>query len=384
MKVLLIGEYSRFHNSLKEGLIALGHEVTLVGSGDLFKNYPVDIDISPTWNTTNGLTTFIRKAIYRLTKIDLALTETGYRFWKQRHKMQGYDVVQLINSWSIQTTIAKEKKCISYLEQHNKILFLSACGTDTAWVESLFTDHLPYNLLTPYIKDKELAKDYASVLKYLQPGHQSLYAFVTEKVKAIIPTDMDYFLGLKHQDKVTDLIPTPINLGKLEIPKISTEEPLIVFHGINRMNYLKKGNDVFEKAIQLLEATYAHRVKIITVESLPYADYIKAYDQAHVLLDQVYSHDQGYNALEAMAKGKIVGTGAGPHFMSHYGLTAAVAIDTSPDPELIVAQLEQLILHPEKRIQMAKAAQAFVKAHHDHIDVAKKYVSIWSTFLAKN
>ena len=109
MKVLLIGEYSRFHNSLKEGLIALGHEVTLVGSGDLFKNYPVDIDISPKWNTANRLSTKIRRAIFKVTNIDLALIETGYRFWKQRNRMQGYDVVQLINSWSIRTTVCQRK-----------------------------------------------------------------------------------------------------------------------------------------------------------------------------------------------------------------------------------------------------------------------------------
>ena len=45
MRILLIGEYSRLHNSLKEGLLHLGHDVTLVGDGDDFKNYPVDYSI---------------------------------------------------------------------------------------------------------------------------------------------------------------------------------------------------------------------------------------------------------------------------------------------------------------------------------------------------
>jgi hypothetical protein len=42
MKILLVGEYSRLHNSLKEGLAALGHTATIVGTGDDFKKYPVD------------------------------------------------------------------------------------------------------------------------------------------------------------------------------------------------------------------------------------------------------------------------------------------------------------------------------------------------------
>ena len=45
MKILLLGEYSRLHNSLKEGLVALGHEVIIVGCGDKFKKLPVDYSI---------------------------------------------------------------------------------------------------------------------------------------------------------------------------------------------------------------------------------------------------------------------------------------------------------------------------------------------------
>ena len=48
MRILLIGEYSGLHNSLKEGLEKNGHEVTLIGSGDGFKKYPMDINIEST------------------------------------------------------------------------------------------------------------------------------------------------------------------------------------------------------------------------------------------------------------------------------------------------------------------------------------------------
>lgn len=42
MKILLIGEYSRLHNSLKEGLQHLGHDVTLISTGDGMKQFPSD------------------------------------------------------------------------------------------------------------------------------------------------------------------------------------------------------------------------------------------------------------------------------------------------------------------------------------------------------
>ena len=50
MKILLIGEYSRLHNSLKEGLQKLGHEVTILGFKDGFKDYPVDFPLVKKWD----------------------------------------------------------------------------------------------------------------------------------------------------------------------------------------------------------------------------------------------------------------------------------------------------------------------------------------------
>jgi len=377
MKVLLIGEYSRFHNSLKEGLQALGHEVTLVGGGDDFKNYPVDIDISPSWSNKNWLTTKLRRAFFRLTKVDIALIETGWRFWKQRSKLQGHDVVQLINSWSIRTTFEKEKQCIDFLSKNNKAVFLSACGTDTDWVKSLLSDDLPYNLLTPYITKKAPATSYKEILKYLTEEHVDLYAFAKAHSKSIIPTDMDYYLGLSGKEKVNELLPTPINLEKLEFQQPSLEGKVVIFHGINRMSYLKKGNDVFEKALAIIRKKQGDIIEIITVESLPYTAYIKAYDKAHILLDQVYSHDQGYNALEAMAKGKVVFTGAGKHFMEHYNLSETVAIDATPNPVQIANELEQLILDKTRLLQIGKNAHAFVNKHHQHVHIAERYIDIW-------
>ena len=82
MKILLIGEYSRLHNSLKKGLKELGNDVTLIGTGDLFKNYPVDISIKPTIFSYKKIPLLLRKIFLRLTKRDLAEWEIGYKFKK--------------------------------------------------------------------------------------------------------------------------------------------------------------------------------------------------------------------------------------------------------------------------------------------------------------
>ena len=43
MKILLLGEYSNLHNSLKQALLKKGYEVLLVGNGDGFKKYETDV-----------------------------------------------------------------------------------------------------------------------------------------------------------------------------------------------------------------------------------------------------------------------------------------------------------------------------------------------------
>ena len=45
MKILLVGEFSRLHNSLKEGLQKLNHEVFLYGFNDGFKDFPIDLKL---------------------------------------------------------------------------------------------------------------------------------------------------------------------------------------------------------------------------------------------------------------------------------------------------------------------------------------------------
>ena len=245
----------------------------------------------------------------------------------------------------------------------------------------LHDKQLPYHILTPFEKDASLKAYYQPALKYVTPQHKELYTFIEQKVKAVIPTDMDYHIGLQNNSKATALIPTPIHIDKLEYKMTPIQDKIVIFHGINRSNYLKKGNDIFEKALEIIQKKYTSKIEIITVESLPYAEYIKAYDKAHILLDQVYSHDQGYNALEAMAKGKVVFTGAGTHFKEHYHLDHQVAIDATPDPHQIANELEQLIEHPERVQEIAKNARAFVEKHHDHLKVAQKYLDIWNAHL---
>ena len=78
MNILLLGEYSRLHNSLKEGLVSLGHNVILAAGKDRFKNFPNDICFEPKL-TQIKVIYYIHKLLVKLRIINIQKLETALR-----------------------------------------------------------------------------------------------------------------------------------------------------------------------------------------------------------------------------------------------------------------------------------------------------------------
>jgi glycosyltransferase involved in cell wall biosynthesis len=97
------------------------------------------------------------------------------------------------------------------------------------------------------------------------------------------------------------------------------------------------------------------------------------------VLDQIYAYDQGYNALEAMAKGKVVFTGAETEFMQYYNLTDRVCVNAKPDVDYLVKELSFLIENPTQIIAISKRARVFIEKEHDYVKIAQKYLEIWTS-----
>jgi glycosyltransferase involved in cell wall biosynthesis len=375
MKILLIGEYSRLHNSLKEGLTALGHEVVLLSTGDYFKDYPSDIKLKRIYDS--GLGKKLKVGLYKLFGIDITANSLRRQFFSHRSKLTGYDVVQLINESPLGATPAIEKEIITFLKEHNKKLFLLSCGTDFLSVSYALSDALPYSILQGLKDGSESSAKFKFILKYITAPYKDLHEFVFANVNGVIASDMDYYLPLKDHPKFLGLIPNPVNIDKLPPVSISVEPPLTIFMGINRANAHTKGIVYFEEALKLVSEKYADSIKIEVVENVPYAEYIKKYDNAHIVLDQVLGQDQGYNALEAMAKGKVVFTGAEKVFTDYYKLDTEVAINALPDAQRIAHQLERFITDPSLVATVGTNAREFVQKEHHFIRVAQTYLDTW-------
>jgi glycosyltransferase involved in cell wall biosynthesis len=379
MKILLLGEYSRLHNSLKEGLVSLGHEVTIVASGDDFKKYDTDYTIDSAFFSRFW---FIRKAknlVYKITSIDLEKIERAVRFYFLLPKLKGFHHVQLINSDAIETYpfLARflYKKTFKNIESRS----LLVCGDETPVIDYLLKKELKYSVLTPYFEDATLRKQFEFPLKYRTKRYRKTFDWLHKNCNALIASDLDYKIPLEAMEYKTHFIPNPINTDTIEFKKLEINSKVVLFLGINRGSSIKKGISFFEKALTLIKEKYNDKVEIIITENIPYHQYISLYNKAHILLDQVYAYDQGYNALEAMAKGKVVFTGAENEFTKQYNLTERVAVNALPDVDSLVNELSFLIENPEEIIAIGKRARTFIEKEHHYIQIAEKYVEAWNT-----
>jgi glycosyltransferase involved in cell wall biosynthesis len=375
MKILLIGEYSRLHNSLKEGLQKLGHEVTILGFNDSFKNYPVDFKLEKKWDT--GLLKKIKLLLLVHTGFDISSYLTYRQFWRKRNHFTNFDIVQLINENSFFCNYSDEKKIIDFIFVNNKKVFLLSTGDDYLYVEYNFKHPDNPSIIQPYLAGKIADKNFSNVLKYRTKSFAKLHQYLYQNIQGVIATDIDYHIPLQNHPKYLGMIPSPINLDKFPKSELKIDDKIVLFHGINRESYFKKGNDLYEKALEIIKQKYGEKVEILTVENVPYTKYINLYNQAHIVLDQLYGHDQGSNGLEVMAKGKVVFTNASEHFERHYNLSEKVAVNALPDVDYLVNELSFLIENPEEIIAIGKRARAFIEKEHDYLEIAEKYLEVW-------
>ena len=377
MKILLLGEYSNLHNSLKQALLNMGHEVLLVGNGDGFKKYETDILIK-SHLADYFLFKLIARLLIRIFKINMFEIEIYIRAKKIVNKLRGFDVVQLINENSFKTSPLFEIKLLKQIFQNNNNIFLLSCGVDSVSVKHAMSKKLKYSILTPLFEDASLEKKYEPILKYEKENYLALAKFVQKYVNGIISSDLDYHIPYLSKKKYLGMIPNPINTQKIKYYGINKSKKISILHAINSSNKIKKGNRFFEEALKIIDEKFKDKISIITTYDLPYKEHLENLKNCDILLDMVYAYDQGYNALEAMAMGKIVFTGAEEEWLKLYNIKEdTVVINAVPNSMRIVEKLVWLIENPKILKSISVNARKFIEKKHDFEKIAKKYIKTW-------
>ena len=380
MHILLVGEYSNVHWTLAEGLRALGHDVTVVSDGDGWKDYPRDINLKRHGLHARGTVRYLW---------DIARTLPSLR---------GYDVVQLINPVFLDIRAERIWPFYRYLRRHNRHVFLGAFGIDHFWVKvGMDCKTFRYSDFNfgPHLRDYPFM--HTMIADWLKGPKGELNLRIADDCDGIITGLYENELCYRpfYPDK-TRFIPFPINRASVTptttlAPSVSesltmSSQPstLNCFIGIQRERSSYKGTDIMLAALRRLKADYPDRLTVLEAENVPYARYQEMMNSSHVILDQLYSYTPAMNALLAMAKGLIVVGGGEPE---HYELLGEhdlrPIINVQPTEQDVYEQMASRLLSGKEDIrQLQLDSIEYVRRHHDHVEVAQRYVDFWMSMMS--
>lgn len=364
MRILLIGEYSRVHLTLAEGLRSMGHEVVVASDGDGFKNYPRDIDLS-------------RKSSGVMDTLSSLISVTG-----KFKKFKDYDVVQLINPGFTTQNVRINNYLYKNLKKNNKKVFLGAFGDDSYWVRACLGNEI-FDYSEFFVDGKAINVDFNQrfIDKWIDTPLEISNKLMAESSDGIVACLYEYYVAYEpfFANKVR-YIPLPLNTSQIEFQPIEEEpEKVNFFIGINKVREKFKGTDVMEKALARVKDKYPDKVTITRVESVSYDVYKQLMSEAHVVLDQLYSHTPAMNALLAMAQGKVLVGGGEPYIYDLYGeYENRPIINVHPTEDDVFEKLEWIVLNKKEIPQISRNSRLFVEKNHDYMTVSKKYLDFWS------
>lgn len=364
MKILLIGEYSRLHLSLAEGLRSLGHEVVLASDGDGHKQYERDIDLS-------------RKSSGFLDTVSAILNVNNHF-----NKFSGFDVVQLINPCFITLGVGFNRYYFNQLKKHNHRVYLGAFGDDSYWVRACLENKtFRYSEFFVDGKSTNLNFNKELIRKWIDSPREKLNHYIAEESDGIVACLYEYYksyeVSFSHKLKY---IPLPIHVADIPFVEIKDiPEKVKFFIGMDRKRAEYKGTDVMEKVLLQFAQEYPNEVEVIVAESLSYADYQQKISEAHVVLDQLYSYSPSVNPLQAMAQGKVVISGGEFEIYDLMGddVDNRPIINVYPTEKGVRHALEHVLENKEMLSEWSRQGRAFVEQYHDAKLVAQQYLNFW-------
>lgn len=370
MKILLFGEYSNLHNHLAAALRRAGHRVTLVSDGDSWKDYHRDIDLRRRYKGKLGSADYLRQLVALLPRL------------------RGYDVVQLVNPIFLDLKPRWNRRVFDYLRRHNRVVSLGLFGDDHTIIgRSLDDTYLEYTDLFACGRFIDHPRNRYRRELWNRPDRRELCRHLTARADCLVACLYEYY-HLYDTPEFRDRLhyaPLPIDLSEPDgdgrpSRTFSPDRPVNILIGIQRERGVLKGTDRMLPWFEQLATAHPDRIRLTTVENVPFAEYQQLLAATDVLVDQLYSFTPAMNALEAMKFGTIVVSGgeeAAYRFVGEHDLRPIINLRPGQERDNL-SLLEATLLDPDRLTAMSEASRLFVRRHHDADLVAQRYLQIWT------
>ena len=359
MKILLFGEYSGFFNCLKDGLVALGHDVFLVSDGNGYKNFPSDFRWDA--NTKTKLGKF--KPLFGAANM-----------WMHKNLLRGYDVVLLIAPTNFSANhIWLNKPIYEYLLKHNKKVFLSGSGISAMLFDYWYDSKEKYHYyMEGYFEESK------NPVYYHNAKLRAWEDCLMKSITGYIPIWYEYAEPFRKYKTFTKTVRIPININQLEYkPNRLHNNKIVFYHGVNRMC---KGTRFIEPAFDKMRKDYSDKAEFICARRLPFNEYMKVVERTNVIVDDANSYSIAMNGLFSLLKGKIIMGGAEPIANEEYGYEYNPVFNICPDVDQICDVIKDIISRKDEIEDLGLKGRKFVEQYHDYIDIAQQYVDIFNSF----
>lgn len=358
MKILLFGEYSGFFNCLKEGLVALGHEVFLASDGNGYKDYPSDFR----WDahTKDKLGKF--KPLFGAANV-----------WLHKDLLRGYDIVLLVAPTNFSANhIWLNKPIYEYILNNNKKVFLSGSGISAMLFDYWYDSNEKYHYyMEGYFEETK------HPIYYHNEKLRAWEDYLMNRITGYIPIWYEYAEPFRHYKSFTKTIRIPINIGQLQYkPNTLHNGKVVFYHGVNRMC---KGTRFIKPAFEKMQQKYGNLAEFICAERLPFNEYMNVVERTNVIVDDANSYSIAMNGLFSLLKGKIIMGGAEPVADAEYGYDYNPVFNICPDVDQICSVIDEIMARKDEIEQMGLKGRKFVEQYHDYKEIAQQYIEIFNS-----
>ncbi|MBO4963625.1 MAG: hypothetical protein J6C05_05270 [Prevotella sp.] len=398
MRILLLGESSFVHSTLRKGFRELGHDVVVISEGNKHNNCPRDVDLKRNmrYGVFGGL-----GVLWKL------LINARYLF--------GNDIVQIHNFQFVPLKVGWNRILLMILKWGNKKL-VKCCWTDDPVVfKGQAAGMLRYSdthIQTRVINDVE--DNRKRFAEQMMSDYIHCCDYANRRADALLPCLYEYYVYYnlpQYRDKLY-YMPLPMEIpetvfsvqcsvvsenkqlntqdtihnteNQLNTKHLTLNTPVKVLVGIQSKRDYMKGAGIIAGLVERVAAENPGKIEVKRVYDVPYNEYLKMLDEADVLVDQLYSYTPSMNSLAAMAHGTVVIGGGEEEYYEFIGeKTLRPIINVRPeDDEYNMKMLRDTLLYPNKIEQMKREGLEFVHKHHDYVKVAEGLIVFYEKILA--
>lgn len=363
MKILFLGDYSNLHACLAAELSRKGHDVTVVSDKGGYMNTYADFKIARSPGIIGGF-----KYLNQLFTI--------------LPQLKGYDAVQLINPNFLSLRPGKIKYFFDRIKQQNNRVFLSLAGNDYFFVKAC-ADGRMFRYSEFKVGD-EPTEFYQAVPQRMNgwiAEHNRIWnSYVYENIDGAMSVLPEYDMAARPLlGSALTFTNLPVDLSYLPFSPLSLGEgPLRIFIGIRAGMEIQKGTERMLAEVRELEKEMPGKVEVECVRNLPLDEYLKRMAHSHLVLDQLYSYSPATNALQAMALGRVAGSGAQQEYYDYITHDSSRPIfSLSPLEAPLKERLRELVIDPSPLVEMGREGRKIVERHNDVRIVADRFLNVW-------